>query len=265
MTAAAVVSRFRRDLTLAWLVRNGLLAGVVAWVLLCGFLHWDVQPMISVVVFMGVWMALVYRSRRATMSAAEASNLIAAGQFDAAEKQLDFALHSFSVLTTAKLIGLHHLAQLRHAQHNWRESAMFCQALLAQPLGRLQPLSRPSRLMLADSMLRLGDVAGAYAAMAGLYDARLPLGQLLTLQSLQLDYLARISAWTAMLQNLACRIQLAELMPPVKSAQAQALLALAAEKTARTDLRDWLLARASRLADRKDVVSDHPALSAWYP
>jgi len=264
MTAAAVVSRFRRDLTLAWLLRSGMVALVVAWVLLSDTLHWDVDPMVAIMVFLGLWIVLVHRSRRATMVATAASNLIAAGQFDAAEKQLDFALRSFSVLTAAKLIGLHHLARLRHAQHNWREAALLCQALLSQRLGRLQPLSRPSRLMLADSMLRLGDVQGAYTAMVDLYDVRLPLGELLALQLLQLDYLARISAWAAMLHNIAARIQLAELMPPARSARAQALLALAAAKTGRTDLRDWLVARAARLAERQEIVSDHPTLAAWY-
>lgn len=264
MTAAAVVSRFRRDLTMAWMLRNGLLAAVVAWVLLCGAMNWNFDPMLAIAIFLLVWIVLVYRSRRATMVAAAASNLIATGQFDAAEKQLDFALRSFSVLTTGKLIGLHHLAQLRHAQHNWREAALLCQTLLAQRLGRLQQLSRPSRLMLADSMLRLGDVQGAYTAMADLYDVRLPLGELLALQLLQLDYLARISAWPVMLQNVASRIQLAELMPPARSARAQALLALAADKTGRANLRDWLLARAARLAERPEIVSDHPSLAAWY-
>lgn len=264
MTADAVVTRFRRDLTLAWMLRNGLLVMVVAWVMLSGAMGWDVDPMVSISVFLVVWMVLVYRSRRATIVAASASNLIASGQFDAAEKQLDFALRSFSVLTTGKLIGLHHLARLRHAQHNWRDAALLCQTLLSQRLGRLQQLSQPSRLMLADSMLCMGDVKGAYAAMADLYDVRLPLGELLALQLLQLDYMARISAWAAMLQNVASRIQLSELMPPAKSAKAQALLAMAADKGGRTDLRDWLLARASRLADRQAIVSDQPLLATWY-
>ena len=74
-------------------------------------------------------------------------------------------MRSFSLFRTVKLLSLHHLAVLRHAQRRWRDSAMLSQALLRQRLGSLQGVSRSSRLMLADSLLELGDLRGAHEAL----------------------------------------------------------------------------------------------------
>src|SRR3712207_6854480 len=52
------------------------------------------------------------------------------------------ALRSFSLFRAVKLLSVHHLAVLRHAQKRWQDSAMLCRALLGQRLGSLQSLSR---------------------------------------------------------------------------------------------------------------------------
>ena len=46
---------------------------------------------------------------------------------------------------------------------------MLCQALLGERLGPLNALSRAARLILADSLLEVGDIHGTYAALAALY------------------------------------------------------------------------------------------------
>ena len=98
-------------------------------------------------------------------------------------------------------------------------------------------------VLMADSMLQLGDLRGAYDAMNGLYRYRLSLAEALTLQLLQLDYASRIGAWDQMLTGVATKIQLSELMPTDNAAQSQALLALAASKMGRSDLARWLRRR----------------------
>jgi hypothetical protein len=205
-------------------------------------------------------MILTYRSVQGTRIAADSPSLIAAGDFDRAETHIDSALRSFSIFRTAKILSLHHLAVLRHAQHRWRESALLSQAVLSQKLQSLQPMARASLLMLCDSMLQLGDLQGAFGAMNRLYRYRLGLNEALTLQLLQLDYAWRIGAWEPMLQGIGSKVQMCELMPPINAARSQAMLALAAYKSNRIDLARWLRRRAELLVDSREITAGRSGL-----
>src|SRR5207249_11628629 len=179
-----------------------------------------------------VWLALSAQSVRGSRLAAGSPSLIAAGRLDAAEQQIEQALHSFSLFRTSKLMSLHHLAMLRHAQRRWEDCAQLCRALLRQRLGSLASLARQSRLMLADALLELGDVHGAYDALATLYQQRLSLAEAMNLLAVQLDYQSRVGSWEQMFEGAGTKVQLAELMPAPVAARTQALLGLAARKLA---------------------------------
>ena len=165
-------------------------------------------------------------------------------------------------------LGFHvpenHLAVLRHAQRRWPDAAELSRAVIGQRLGSMARLSRQSQLILADSLLELGDVQGAHAAIAELYNDRLSLPEALSLLSVQLDYLSRINAWERMLEGIPTKVQLAELMPTGASAKAQALLALAAAKLGRTDLADYLRRRVELLVDVDELIRSRPALHELY-
>jgi hypothetical protein len=254
------INRFRRDLTIAALLRFVLLAAALGCIVaepVFG-LHQDWMLMLMIVA--GIWMVLTYRSVQGTRIAADSPSLIAAGDFDQAESHIDSALRSFSIFRTAKILSLHHLAVLRHAQRRWRESALLSQAVLSQKLTNLPAMARASLLMLADSMLQIGDLQAAYSAMNRLYGYRLSLGEALTLQLLQLDYGWRICAWEAMLQGVGSKVQMCELMPPINAARSQTMLALAAYKTNRNELGRWLRRRAMLLADTKEICEGRPGL-----
>jgi hypothetical protein len=153
---------------------------------------------------------------------------------------------------------MHHLALLRHAQRRWRESTLLCQAVLAQ---RSAPgLARSTLLMMADSMLQMNDLAGAFGALGELCRQRLSLHEALALQLLQLDYGWRVGAWEPMLSGVGAKLQMAELMPSVNAARSQAYMAVAALKTGRRDLAVWLRRRAELLADMQEITTDRPAL-----
>ena len=92
-------------------------------------------------------MTLGYHSVRGSQLASVSPSLIAAGQFELAEHQIEQALRTFSLFRTSKLLSLHHLAVLRHAQRRWMDAAELCTALLRQRLGALAGLSRQSRLI----------------------------------------------------------------------------------------------------------------------
>ena len=56
-------------------------------------------------------------------------------------------------------------------------------------------------------------------------------------------------------------MELAELMPPMRSARVQAMLALAAKKTDKKAWETWLRRRAELLADAKELIAARPVLS----
>jgi tetratricopeptide (TPR) repeat protein len=253
------ITRFRRDLVIAALLRGALVI-VALGCILAGPVFGRDNGMFVLMIVGAAWVLLSYRSLQRARLAADSPSLIAAGEFDRAEDHIDTALRTFSLFRTAKLLSLHHLALLRHAQHRWRESALLCQAVLSQNLATLQSLAKTTLLLLADSMLQMGDLKTAFDALTRLFRLRLNLAEALTLQLLQLDYGSRIGAWESMLQGSGIKVQMSELMPTLNAARSQAYLSLAAYKSGRLELAAWLRRRAELLADPKDITSDRPVL-----
>src|SRR5262249_5488038 len=104
-----------------------------------------------------------------------------------------------------------------------------------------------------------------YFALSELARQRLSLGESLALTLVQLDYCARIGAWPAMFQSAARKLPLIELMGPAASAKSQALLALAAKKTGRSDWEGWLRHRAELLTNVNELVAHRPILAELWP
>jgi hypothetical protein len=266
INAENAIARLRRDLTLTSLLKAALLAGALLSMAAQTLVRPHViGPSIALGIILAIWLVLSYRSARGSRIAAESSSLIAAGQFDQAERRIDQALRAFSLFRTVKLRSLHHLALLRHAQRRFADAALLCRALLAQRLGVLAGLSRSARLILADALLEVGDLHGAHDALSDLYRHRLTLAEALELTALQLDYLARIGAWDHVIAGVSRKTDLAELMPPPKSARAQAALALAARKTRRPDWEQFLLRRVELLADIPDLLAQNPMFAELWP
>lgn len=261
ISAQVAISKVRRDMALSAVVR-WLLIGTALLALFISVLFEDPQTFVmSVLMAVGaIWVILGFRSVRGTRIAAGSGSLIAAGQFDRAEQQIAEAVKSFSIFRMAKLMCLHDLAVLRHAQNRWQESAMICQALLNEQGDTSGGLDRSSRLILAESLLELGDLRGVHDMLARLYQQRLSLREALVLLGVQLDYLWRISAWEQMLVSAGKRIEMSELLPTQQSARMQALLALAADKTGKIELRDWLKRRVELLVDVERLCADRPIL-----
>jgi len=258
------ITRFRRDLTIAALLRTLLLLAAMGCIVAGPVFGLEGNGMFLLMMVGTIWVILSYRSMQGTRLAADSPSLIAAREFDRAESHIDAALKTFSLFKTAKLLSLHHLALLRHAQNRWRESALLCQAVLSQKLGNLPGLARTTLLILADSMLQMGDLQGAFDAMGRLYRYRLSLNEALAMQLLQLDYGSRIGAWEPMLQGVGTKVQMSELMPTLNAARSQAFLALAAFKSGRTDLGRWLRRRAELLADVNEIAAGRPVLQELF-
>lgn len=261
ISVESAITRFRRDLTLGTLIKAVLGGGAVLCLLLRPFLRGGfIDTAIILAGIAVVWMVLSYRSLKSSRIAAGSPMLIANGQFEQAEATIDQALRTFSLYRAVKLLSLHYLAVLRHAQRRWHEAAALSRALLRQRLGGLEHLSKPSRLILADALLEMGDLHGASEAIGGLYQYRLTLGEALNLMSIQLDHQHRVGAWQEMLGGLTPKVQMCELMPTSNAARAQAFLALAAKKTGHDDLSQWLRRRSELLADIQQTAGARPLL-----
>jgi hypothetical protein len=260
ISAELAISRLRRDLTVGATLKVLLLIGVAVALIVGPFVGARGELLFVMALLGAGWMMWGFRSFRETHRATQFPSLIATGQFDVAEDQIERLVRSFSPFKNVKLLGVHHLAMLRHAQSRWQDTAMLCRALLRQRLGSLSGLNKTSRLILADALLEMNDLPGAQEAIARLYDQRLTLGEAMNLLAIRLDYESRVGAWDSMMRDIGRKVQLAEVMNTASSARTQALLALAARKTGRKDWHEWLKRRVELLTDVQKLATQRPVL-----
>lgn len=261
--AQSAILRIRRDLAVGSAVKALLVSVALGGLVLAAPLHQffgiDGRFVLGAVFLVGLVLGFV--SLKSARGVANSPMLIAAGEFDLAENQIDQAMRGFSIFRAGKLLSLHYLAVLRHAQRRWADAALLCRALLSQRLGGLGSLTKSSQLILADSMLELNDLPAAHQALAGLYSQHLSLGEALNLTLVQLDYLSRVGAWEQMIDGVGKKVELCELMPNRNAALAQAMLALAAQKTGRADWANWLRRRVELLVEIQQLAAERPVLA----
>src|SRR5688572_17720205 len=255
------ISRFRRDVTVGTVVKTAL-SVAAGLVLLLHFmpLGKSVDPTLLLMLLGVVWVTLWYRTMKGSRMAAESSSLIASGRLEQAEQQIEQSLRAFSMSRSIKSMSLLNLALVRLAQKRWPDTAILCREVLSAKKGNPDHLSKSSRLLLADSLLEMGDTRGAHEALLGLYQHRLSLGEALNLLRVQTEYLARVGAWDYMMQGIETKVQMAELMPAPQAARTQGLLALGAKRAGRADWANWLKARVELLADPKDLANERQIL-----
>jgi hypothetical protein len=250
------IAQLRRDLVL------GMVLKFVLGLVLVGLIIYgnEMLRMSAFCALGAVWVALAVGNRRGTALAAGSSSLIAAGLYEAAELQLSQSLKGIGFFRSSKLLSLHHLAMLRHAQGRWEESAQLSMALLNHRLGPLKGLAKSARLMLAAGLLHMGDLPGTYAAISQIYSQRLSLQEALQLLRVQVEYEACIGAWQSMVRGLPVKVQLAELLGAGDAATVQAYLALAARKTKQPAWEEWLCRRVELLTDIEALTVRAPLL-----
>ncbi|MDB5321927.1 MAG: hypothetical protein JWN40_3558 [Phycisphaerales bacterium] len=255
------ISRFRRDVTLSTLLKAALGCGVGA-VLALHFvsLGKTIDPSLLLMGLGAVWLTLWYRTMKGSRLAAQSSTLIASGNLEQAEAQIEQSLRAFSMSRSVKSMGLLNLALVRLAQKRWPDTAMLCREVLAAKKGTSEHVNKSGRLMLADSLLEMGDLRGAHEALAGLYNHRLTLSEALSLLRVQTEYLARVGAWEQMIQGAVTKVALAEIMPMPNGARVQAMLALAAKRTGRAEWANWLRRRVELLVDVQELATQRPLL-----
>jgi hypothetical protein len=263
ISAEKAIKTLQRDLTLSAVMKAALFGGAIL-ITVIGPMFASGVPLAVMLLMLGGWMGLSFYNARGSSLAADSPSLIASGQFDEAEQEIERVIRSFWLFRSVKLMSLHHLAVLRHAQRQWKDSVLLSQALLKQRLNTMPTVARTTRLMLADSLLELGDLNGAYQALMSLYSQKVSLLEAMNLLVVQLDYESRIGAWASMFQNIQYKVQLAELMPATSAARTQALLALAAQRLGRADWGDWLRRRVELLTDINELMVHRPIIKELF-
>ncbi|MCC6239561.1 MAG: tetratricopeptide repeat protein [Phycisphaerales bacterium] len=265
MNTQTTIARARRDMFITMLVKLLLLGGIIFTLFIAPSVGMESNRMLLLVVIGVLWMVLSYQSIKGSRMAVVSSELIASGQYDEAEQVIDNSLRRFSLYKIAKLTSLHHLAVLRHAQKRYRDAAALCRELLDRRRSLAGELSRQSWIILANSLLELGDLKGAYEALRHLHRGRLSLSDALNLLQIETDYEAQIQAWEHLSRDLSTKAQLAELLPADSSARVQALLALGAFKTNKQPWGQFLRQRAELLTDDiKGLIRHRPILRALW-
>lgn len=206
-----------------------------------------------------VWTIVSSLNARTRRLAFDAGQHIAAGEFDLAEDRLTQSLTSFTLAGSTKQFGLHQLAMLRHAQARWSDAAALARAFLS---SRTTAAANdiPSRLVLAESLLEMGDLDGVERMVRELGSYRLNLRQTLVLTQLRLDVLARRGKFASAFQNPYATLGLVELMPASVSARCHAILALAAKRVGDSTWWHWLANRARLLGDVDALFESRPFL-----
>src|SRR5260370_19251389 len=111
MNAQTAMSRFQRDVTLGILLRGLLVIAAAVCMALSALPGSKAIDGTVLLMFVGfIWVFLSYQSVKGQRLASRSPSLIASGEFDAAEQQIEQALRSFSLFRSAKVISLHHLA-----------------------------------------------------------------------------------------------------------------------------------------------------------
>ena len=220
---------------------------------------------VQVVLFLAMWIGLTAGGIRQSRAAMQWPTMIAQGQIEQAEEQSDKALRGFTMLSSVKLLGLHHLARIRLGQKRWADAATLSRGLLRYPLRTMPGLCTASYQILAEASMRLGDLSSAFVALQQIRRQKLPLDQSLGVLLLETVYLARIGAWPSLMDGIKSKLQLAELMPADAAAMTQGLLAVAAQRRGREDWANYLRSRCDLLTDMPRLAVDEVCLQSIWP
>ena len=243
--------RFAKQMALDDMLRAMLIAMVVAAMGLTLVLPGAavISGLLAPAVVLGLWIWVSISTAKVARSLTSFGQLMAA-EPGKAEAALNEMLKARPVMRWARLLSYHRLAGVRHLQKRFSETAAICLCLLNQPLKGPAAATRPHLLlMLAEAQLEVGNLPGAYHALAHLQQTRLGLAQSLQRLAIQTRYELAIGAYDSAMHHARAKVELAELMPAKHCALMHAMLATAAQGAGQTKQSDWLWQRTRLLAD----------------
>jgi hypothetical protein len=190
----------------------------------------------------GAYAALTWRSLRVSRDATLATDYLARGDLEEAERVLTDSLRQFSLYPRQRLLELYRLALLRQGQGRFIESAELAGAVVTR--GAPPAIAVAAGLVRLESLLELGDLHAAHPILTSLMSRGLGLDESARLLASRCRYEAAVGAWDHLLHGIAEKQVLADLMPPGPFVGVQLCFARAARTRGRDDLSRWCVARA---------------------
>jgi hypothetical protein len=260
----ALLRRFRRQLTAAHVLRVGLLAALGV------SLIWAARSpapgggrMVFLVALAGaaIWIALLIKSMGLARRIQTGSTLLSLGQLDDAEVWLRQAMMCFSFSARSKIVACQQLASLFFRRDSYAEAIVLCRELLRHRLRGLRNVWINARLLLADSLLMLDEVAGAYEALGPVCNVSLSLAERMKLLPIRLRYELAADHAASCVQSLKEKVRIAELLDAPRAALVHALLAEACRRQAMPAQQAFLCERARLYHDLNELVERYPLIA----
>lgn len=245
--------QFGNQIAIDELIRQAMIAvAVIVVVLMLVFPGLGVlSSLVAPGLILAIWLWLSVSTAQVGRSLTTIGPLLGTNG-ELAEQEIQSALRRLPVMRWARLLTYHRLAGLRHMQRRFGEAAAICLCLLNQPLKGPASTVRPHLLlMLAEAQLELGNLPGAYHALAHLQQTRLGLTESLQRLALQTRYELAVGAYDAALNRSRSKVELSELMPTPQCATMHAMLATAAHHRGNQKLAGWLWERTRLLTPPK--------------
>ena len=261
--AQKLVDRARQRLRTATLTKGTLL--VAAALALGGFGRGVfAAPDADFVVLMGVgatWLALAMRASRSLRQIASAGHMAGSGRIDLAASALAAVATEFAAFRGPRLLALQNLAALAHAAGRFGAAARISEWLVRHGRSSAKGFEVRNRLVLADSVLMLGNLSGAYDQLQWLHAADLTEADQFAVLPTACYYEVAVGRWDCLAAAAKARAARAVLLPAPQAAATLGCLALGMQNLQRPDCRDWLWTQALLLIDRDAVVSRFPLLA----
>jgi hypothetical protein len=234
------------DTALRWALALAMVALLGAALVLAGD-----QPLAvagALALALGGWMIVNGLSARTTALLPRVTGLIERDP-EGAEHHLAWHLRRRPLMRWVRLMVYHRLAVLRHHQRRYAQSALIGETILSYRLGPAEGSRRQLLLLVAEARLALGDLTGAYPAIAALHQASLGLAESLQRLALQTRYELLAGYPDRALWQHALKVQQAELMPAQHDGALHAALATAADRCGEAELGRWLWDRVALLCE----------------
>lgn len=210
-----------------------------------------------------VWFLLVMRSLSQGQYIRQAAVLISQGRALQAVPFLALILEQFSVFRLPKLIALQHLMELAHTQKDAPATVRLAGEILRHGLAWRKGIARRACLVLADSLMELGDADAAGAALVRLHGLKLTVNERLQLLPILLRWQMMNSKHSQAVQNLEEKVQLAALLSAEQACLVHVLLAAAAGYCGLRDVSRFLLRRAGLHYNLQSLAQRNPSAASY--
>lgn len=243
------------------LLAGAVLAGVFSPV---GVQVGQVDAGMFVIVAIGLtWSLLVMRSLRQAHLMRHAAMLISQGQPAQAVPFLAQTLEQFSIFRLSKLVAIQYLMEMAYAQHDYSAAARLAGEVLCHRFARRKGMAGRACLLLADSLMEMGDADGAAAALSHLHGRQLGVGEQLQLLPVLLRWQMMSGKYAEALDRLEQKVQLAALLDAESACLVHVLLSAAAAYRGQRDVSRFLLRRARLHYNLTALAQDYPSAASY--